>query len=619
MRRIGSDRHSRTNEFFVRRRPNFNSQNGICRKRASRISLPIGMDLNRMDRKFNLEMSYGARPLMALCVMGVLVVASGCQPDGDSGVSKNGKGIKTGGNTTAESGPESGSDSKLKSSSDSNTSDNANEKRPPNDKLSDKWYSLRMQGAKVGHVHTRVERDRENPKLIHWHSDQTIATLRNKQALEQRIVLDTWEEPGGRLRKWTWEDTTAGQKRSWTGVAGNDAAANDAAANDAAANDAAANDGDQGFVVTSDQGVRQPMEWKDEWRGFFGQYQVLFEMDFTPGTVTNFNVLLPLMNQVAEGRMEVIGREAVDTSMGRLDLVRIDSTLKFSEIEMQIVYWVDDAGDMVKEWVRQGDITMERTVKEIALAANEDFDLYDAVNVKVSIQSGDVHGKTSINYLLRRLSGEPLKGPFLHDASQQVTENSDGSLSIRVRKITPESHIEAALVAGANSLPTAGDLEGNTLIEVKDAVVQEMAGSVARDATDPWDIARELERMVHGRIRKKNLSQGFNSAATTAKLLEGDCTEHAVLLAAVCRARQIPCRVAVGLVYARGIMAYHMWNEVWIEDRWVPLDATMGRGYVGPGHIKVQVSDLDGIAPFAAFVPVLELIGDLEIEFQDVE
>ena len=65
-----------------------------------------------------------------------------------------------------------------------------------------------------------------------------------------------------------------------------------------------------------------------------------------------------------------------------------------------------------------------------------------------------------------------------------------------------------------------------------------------------------------------------------ARSLEGDCTEHAVLLAALCRARKIPARVAFGLVYyppQKGF-AYHMWNEVWIADRWIPLDATLGHG-----------------------------------------
>jgi hypothetical protein len=477
---------------------------------------------------------------------------------------------------------------------DSTDSDATDVVREQDEFRSEKWYSLRMKGAKVGHVHTRVARDSKNPRLVHWHSEQQLSTLRLDQPLEQRIVLETWEEPSGRLMKWRWRESTSGQERGWTGVF----------------------DGKR-FLATANTGKKMPLNWQAEWRGFFGEFQELAELKLDKDQTLEFRALVPLVNQVGDVQMKVIGLEAVETSLGAQQLVRVDSTLSFSGIVMQMVYWVDHEGDVVKQWIRQGDIVMERTAKEIALADNEEFDLYDAVNVPVRRQIDDVHNKTTLEYLLRRTSGAPLTGPFVSDQTQRLTENPDGSLTIRVRKFTPQTPLNTS--ADPPAAPTEGDLSGNTLIEVQDPIVQEMAGSVARNATDPWQIARDLESLVHGRIRKKNLSQGFNSAATTAKLLEGDCTEHAVLLAALCRARKIPCRVAVGLVYAQGLMAYHMWNEVWVEDRWIPLDATLGRGYVGPGHIKVRVSDLDGIAPFAAFVPVLELIGDLEIEIREVE
>ena len=54
-----------------------------------------------------------------------------------------------------------------------------------------------------------------------------------------------------------------------------------------------------------------------------------------------------------------------------------------------------------------------------------------------------------------------------------------------------------------------------------------------------------------------------------AKSREGDCTEHAVFLMALCRARGIPARGAMGLVYLESQRAffYHMWTEVYIDNR----------------------------------------------------
>ena len=76
-----------------------------------------------------------------------------------------------------------------------------------------------------------------------------------------------------------------------------------------------------------------------------------------------------------------------------------------------------------------------------------------------------------------------------------------------------------------------------------------MAQAVAAGESDPWTVACALERHVKTTIRLKNYSTAMATAAEVAQSLEGDCTEHAMLLAALCRARQIPARVAIGLVY----------------------------------------------------------------------
>jgi transglutaminase-like putative cysteine protease len=77
----------------------------------------------------------------------------------------------------------------------------------------------------------------------------------------------------------------------------------------------------------------------------------------------------------------------------------------------------------------------------------------------------------------------------------------------------------------------------------------------------------------------------------------------------------------MGLVYyapAQGF-AYHMWNEVWINDQWIPMDATLGRGGIGAAHLKVADSDLSSASPVSALLPVIDVIGQLELEIISVE
>ena len=103
--------------------------------------------------------------------------------------------------------------------------------------------------------------------------------------------------------------------------------------------------------------------------------------------------------------------------------------------------------------------------------------------------------------------------------------------------------------------------------------------------------------------------------------MEGDCTEHAVLLAAMLRAQKLPSRVAVGMIYipSRSSFGGHMWTEVFLDNRWIPLDATLGKGGIGAGHIKLTDSSLadNAPAPLTIFLPLLQTVGKLSIEIID--
>ncbi len=57
----------------------------------------------------------------------------------------------------------------------------------------------------------------------------------------------------------------------------------------------------------------------------------------------------------------------------------------------------------------------------------------------------------------------------------------------------------------------------------------------------------------------------------------GDCGEFSFLYAALCRARNIPCRVIFG-AFANGGMAPHAWNEIYIAGQgWLPVDCSMAK------------------------------------------
>src|SRR5208283_2511060 len=79
--------------------------------------------------------------------------------------------------------------------------------------------------------------------------------------------------------------------------------------------------------------------------------------------------------------------------------------------------------------------------------------------------------------------------------------------------------------------------------------IQALAKQAVGNEKNPVLAAHFIENFVLEYITKKDLNIGFASAEETAKSREGDCTEHAVLCAAIGRAAGLPTRCVFGLGY----------------------------------------------------------------------
>ena len=91
-----------------------------------------------------------------------------------------------------------------------------------------------------------------------------------------------------------------------------------------------------------------------------------------------------------------------------------------------------------------------------------------------------------------------------------------------------------------------------------------------------------LEHFVFEHIVNKSYSRSFDLASRVAASGEGDCTEHAVLLAALARANGYAARVVLGnlvLEFDEDLLAFgHAWTEIHSDGAWEIRDATL------PGH-----------------------------------
>jgi Transglutaminase-like superfamily len=168
----------------------------------------------------------------------------------------------------------------------------------------------------------------------------------------------------------------------------------------------------------------------------------------------------------------------------------------------------------------------------------------------------------------------------------------------------------------ADTEPGEEFIESNYFINWNNDLVK---GHAAR-ATDglparasAWEKAVAVEKWVKANMKAFEFTQAMATADNVARTLSGDCTEYAMLAAAMCRSIGVPSRTALGLVYAESggkqYLAYHMWFEVYAEGQWCPLDATLGMGGVGPGHVKITDHSWHDEKSFAPLLPVLRVLG----------
>ena len=140
------------------------------------------------------------------------------------------------------------------------------------------------------------------------------------------------------------------------------------------------------------------------------------------------------------------------------------------------------------------------------------------------------------------------------------------------------SSAERPAVAGQQP-PTEADRQPNNLIQSDHPLVAQMADEAAGQRDRPLaDRAWPWNATFANSVRNKNFTQALATAADVAQTREGDCTEHAVLLAALARAKDIPARVAIGLVYVESLkgFGYHMWTELYVNDAWLPFGRHAG-------------------------------------------
>ena len=470
---------------------------------------------------------------------------------------------------------------------------------PEEGKSLESWDAVFLAGYKVGFIHTYIEPVNDKGReLLRVRVDLELHFKRQDDFLTTKMQYGTIEELDGAVLRLDTRTQVGEQELRVHG-------------------DVIDKKMKLVFEGTG-QRQEQVIDWPSETRGPYAAEQSLSRKLMKTGEVRDLKMFMPDLNKICDIKLTAVGMEEVKLG-GNVtrSLLRVEQTTMLDgkpRPEFDMTVFVDAKGGvLMSRSDNNGGTVMYRTTAEGAKAIGEAAASFDQI-------------ANSVIRIKRKL----LKPEATRNIRYKITLKADDPSKIipqdRRQTLSPgSSKLEAILEVktAGQTVGTAGPekvdeefLRPNAMITSQDERVVEAARKAIGNESDPWKRAVLIEKWVAKNLTEKNFSIGFASASEVAQNLTGDCTEHSVLTAAMCRAAGVPARVVVGLVYASQLngFGFHMWNEVYVNRRWVALDASFDQDDVDAVHIKLADASLDGVAPFEAFLPIVRVLGKMSIE-----
>ncbi|MGH8172225.1 MAG: transglutaminase domain-containing protein [Rhodanobacteraceae bacterium] len=323
-----------------------------------------------------------------------------------------------------------------------------------------------------------------------------------------------------------------------------------------------------------------------------------------PGTMYRSSAFQPSSLDAAEIQTRIGKVEAVDLPEGERSLSTVEQKILFGNSPVTSHLWVDAEQNVHKLTmpVIGVELVLLACDRACATAPNQGTDIFDRTLMPSPRALTRAELRNGMRYVLAaRDGGAALNLP---ETGEQKVLAKNGTLVV---DITPSAR------EGIEDAPDAIDFAPNDWLQSKSPDIEALAKKAVGNVTDPLARMHRLETFVSGFITNKSLGVGYASALEVARKPEGDCTEHAVLLAALGRSLGIATRVVDGLAYAPGfagkeqVFVPHAWVQAWIDNRWQSFDAAL-QGF-DAGHIALAVGDGD---PWR-FYSGLDTLGRVEL------
>ena len=364
-------------------------------------------------------------------------------------------------------------------------------------------------------------------------------------------------------------------------------------------------------TVVAGKKYTRTIPWTPDIIGPYCQLE-LTKLALKEGGSMDYKTFVPDFKRVSKAKLNIIDRRDLTVNGAT-------QSLWYGTLEQDVLpgvkteVWLDDDGDVIRSSTNlMGGMETRKATEVQALATvapSNTADIMDKFFITVNREIENPYELKEALYQLET-TDDALTKVHLADRRQTIEKREGNTVFLRVRALGDAEKPSGKTPGGKFREPTP-------YLQSDDPEIIQLSNEGVGDAETPYAKALNLRQWVYKRIRKKDFTVAFASAKEVAVSRQGDCTEHAVLLAALLRAQGIPSRVAVGLVYYKGRFGYHMWTEAFLND-WTALDAAMNQDVVDATHISFTTSALADTSTSEPFTSMLSIIGNLKLTIEDV-
>ena len=350
--------------------------------------------------------------------------------------------------------------------------------------------------------------------------------------------------------------------------------------------------------------------------------KIIEQGNLEPNRVFTLTLFDPLSYDIIDTTFKIIGEEDV-LILGKKKRLWHVQTEMTSILLVIMEEWIDEEGIIWKSITKASFMTTTsiRMPKNKAMEiSGKNLDIAFSTIIRSNVIFEDPQKVKNITFKLEGITQEAIKKFPYDDGSQHLLESKE-EFSI-LQSVSPIFREEESISFPVKDEGFRLSLRPTSFCQSDDPEIMATAAEIVGEERNAWRAAKRIALWV-SREMNANYDVGFATAKEILKNREGDCSEHTVITVALCRVVGIPARAAVGIMYAEGIFAYHMWPEVYV-GRWVDLDAKWlatdektGELYTDATHIKLGRSNLDENIFEEMVSAIAEIIGKLQLEIID--